>query len=83
MVDRGERMSQEKRKFNLSKLKDISSIDFKDIGKIFKKIKNIPASSDHRYGFRKRFQPPRGWLLRHPHTFFQFPESDCCVPLLS
>lgn len=41
MVDRGERMSQEKRKFNLSKLKDISSIDFKDIGKIFKKIKNI------------------------------------------
>lgn len=40
-------MSQEKKKFNLSKLKDISSMDIKDIGKIFKK--NNSESNNIRY----------------------------------
>ena len=40
-------MSQEKKKFNLSKLKDISSMDVKDIGKIFKK--NNSESNNIRY----------------------------------
>ena len=40
-------MSQEKKKFNLSKLKDISSMDVKDIGKIFKK--NNGESNNIRY----------------------------------
>lgn len=37
-------MSQEKKKFSLSKLKDISSMDIKDIGKIFKK-NNIESNN--------------------------------------
>lgn len=40
-------MSQEKKKFNLSKLKDITSMDVKDIGKIFKK--NNGESNNIRY----------------------------------
>lgn len=40
-------MSQEKKKFNLSKLKDISSMEVKDIGKIFKKNNN--GSNNIRY----------------------------------
>ncbi|WP_294170401.1 hypothetical protein [uncultured Clostridium sp.] len=40
-------MSQEKEKFNLSKLKDISSMEVKDIGKIFKKNNN--GSNNIRY----------------------------------
>ncbi|WP_411169683.1 type IV pilus assembly protein PilM [Clostridium sp. MB05] len=40
-------MSQEKSKFNLSKLKDIGSMDVKDIGKLFKKEKSNDVNSSY------------------------------------